>query len=123
MVAQAGGSLQAGPVTEALGKPAGGSACYAPKRRAVLEVRPETEDLKEIRAAGRHASYIVQTARGGPIRAFVVYCWTGAGERLEARAKNRELLSAALAEMDTSNLPSVLCGDVNADWDVLPRAE
>eukprot|EP00969_Alexandrium_andersonii_P176095 7786368-Alexandrium_andersonii.AAC.1 len=52
MMAQAGGCLAAGPVTEALDKPTGGIACYAPGKRAVLEVRPETDDLREIRAAG-----------------------------------------------------------------------
>eukprot|EP00969_Alexandrium_andersonii_P140758 6226267-Alexandrium_andersonii.AAC.1 len=52
VVAQAGGCLEAGPVTEALGKPTGGIACCAPSKRAVLEVRPETDDLLDIRAAG-----------------------------------------------------------------------
>eukprot|EP00969_Alexandrium_andersonii_P097213 4291130-Alexandrium_andersonii.AAC.1 len=60
----------------------------------MLEINPETHDLAEIRGAGRYASYIVHTACGRPIRAFVVYCWTGAAERLEARAKNREMLRA-----------------------------
>eukprot|EP00969_Alexandrium_andersonii_P358183 15450475-Alexandrium_andersonii.AAC.1 len=121
MVAQAGGCLVAGPVTEALDKPTGGIACYAPKKRAVLEVLPETEDLREVRAAGRYGSYFAPTPSGRPIRVFVVYCWTGAAERLQARAKNRELLRAVLAEMDTTNLPSVLCGDFNADWQVYPE--
>eukprot|EP00969_Alexandrium_andersonii_P008117 352826-Alexandrium_andersonii.AAC.1 len=55
MVVRAGGCLKAGPVTEALDKPTGGIACYAPAKRAVLEISPETQDLAEIRAAGRYA--------------------------------------------------------------------
>eukprot|EP00969_Alexandrium_andersonii_P042155 1849358-Alexandrium_andersonii.AAC.1 len=35
--------------------------------------------------------------------------------------KNRDMLRAVLAEMDTSNPPRVLCGDFNADWDVYPE--
>eukprot|EP00969_Alexandrium_andersonii_P109114 4813972-Alexandrium_andersonii.AAC.1 len=70
MVAQTGGCLKAGPVTQALDKPTGGIACYAPTKRAVLEVSPGTQDLSEIRDAGRYASYVVQTACGRPIRAF-----------------------------------------------------
>eukprot|EP00969_Alexandrium_andersonii_P331971 14671462-Alexandrium_andersonii.AAC.1 len=31
------------------------------------------------------------------------------------------MLRAVLAEMDTSNLPSVLCGDLNARWEVYPE--
>eukprot|EP00969_Alexandrium_andersonii_P335442 14825374-Alexandrium_andersonii.AAC.1 len=52
MVAQAGGTLVATPLTETLDKPVGGVGVYASAKRPVQEVAPPDGPLAQLRAAG-----------------------------------------------------------------------
>eukprot|EP00969_Alexandrium_andersonii_P305005 13482301-Alexandrium_andersonii.AAC.1 len=55
MVAQAGGTLIASPLTETLDKPVGGVGVYSPAKRPALEIKPPEGQLEQLRAAGRYA--------------------------------------------------------------------
>eukprot|EP00969_Alexandrium_andersonii_P200224 8844342-Alexandrium_andersonii.AAC.1 len=66
MVAQAGGTLTASPLTETLDKPVGGVGVYSSAKRPVLEIKPPEGQLEQLRAAGRYASYLLYTDEGVP---------------------------------------------------------
>eukprot|EP00969_Alexandrium_andersonii_P336472 14873144-Alexandrium_andersonii.AAC.1 len=66
MVAQAGGTLTATPLTETLDKPVGGVGVYASAKRPVHEVAPPEGMLSQLRAAGRYGSYLLYTEEGVP---------------------------------------------------------